>query len=271
MSTYRGPLKAAILDWAGTVVDYGSCAPAGVFIEVFSRHGIHVSSEQARKPMGMHKRAHIETILQMPEIAAQWGKKHGHAFASKDVDAIYKDFIPLQLECLPRFSNLIPGTLEAVAQFQKRGMKVGTTTGYDRQMIDIVSREAKRQGFVPDSIVCASDVKVGRPYPWMAYQSAMNLEIFPNQAFIKIGDTVADIHEGLNAGMWSVGVAKTGNELGLNEEETKALSPKDLKDKLAAAYDRLLKAGAHYVVDSVFDALPLVDKINARLEKGEQP
>ena len=29
--SYRGPLKAAILDWAGTVVDFGCVAPAVVF------------------------------------------------------------------------------------------------------------------------------------------------------------------------------------------------------------------------------------------------
>jgi phosphonoacetaldehyde hydrolase len=45
--------KAVVFDWAGTVVDFGSFAPMGVFVEAFAEFGVEVSVAQARAPMGM--------------------------------------------------------------------------------------------------------------------------------------------------------------------------------------------------------------------------
>ena len=36
-------LQAAILDWAGTVVDFGSFAPTQIFVEAFAEFGVSVS------------------------------------------------------------------------------------------------------------------------------------------------------------------------------------------------------------------------------------
>ena len=60
--SYRGSLKAIIFDWAGTTVDYGSQAPAMVFVEVFEREGFSISLAEARVPMGMDKKDHIRAI-----------------------------------------------------------------------------------------------------------------------------------------------------------------------------------------------------------------
>ena len=49
---YTGPLKAVLLDWSGTTLDYGCCAPAVVFMEVFRRHKVPINIKQARIPMG---------------------------------------------------------------------------------------------------------------------------------------------------------------------------------------------------------------------------
>ena len=76
---YTGPLKAVILDWAGTVVDYGSCAPAGVFVEVFARHAVPITMQQARAPMGSEKRAHIAAVAAMPEVAEAWRRDRHQA------------------------------------------------------------------------------------------------------------------------------------------------------------------------------------------------
>ena len=86
-----------------------------------------------------------------------------------------------------------------------------------------------------------------------------------------MGDTLPDISEGLNAGMWTIGLAKTGNEMGLNEQEVNALSPDAREAKLARAYQRMQQMGAHYVVDTIAHVPPLVDEINARLVHGDRP
>ena len=105
----------------------------------------------------------------------------------------------------------------------------------------------------------------------MCIQNAVNLQIFPMQAFVKIGDTLPDIEEGLNAGMWTVGLAKTGNEIGLQEADLKKLSTDDYKARLDRAYKRVYQTGAHYVADDLADCPKLLAEINARLLRGEQP
>jgi phosphonoacetaldehyde hydrolase len=268
---YKGPLKAVTLDWAGTTVDYGCFAPTSVFIEVFRRRGIEISMEQARGPMGAHKRDHIAAIAGMEEVAKRWREQLGRPCNDEDIDAMYREFIPLQLECLADHADLIPGAIEAVAEFRRRGLKIGSTTGYNAEMMAALIPEARRRGYEPDSSVSVSDVPAGRPYPWMCFQTAINLQVYPMEAHVKVGDTVPDIEEGLNAGMWTVGVAKTGNEMGLTLAQVEELAPDVREARLARAYEKLYRAGAHYVVDGIGDVPALLDEIDGRLARGERP
>ncbi|MCX6930483.1 MAG: phosphonoacetaldehyde hydrolase [Verrucomicrobia bacterium] len=269
--SYRGPLKAVLLDWAGTTMDYGCMAPAVVFMEVFKRRGVEITIGEAREPMGAHKKVHIRQISQNESVASRWEQKHGRKPSEDDVEAMFQAFIPLQLQCLAQYADLIPGTLEAIAEFRRRGLKIGSTTGYTGEMMDLLQAEAKRRGYVPDSTVCATQVPAGRPHPFMCLQNAINLQTYPMEAFVKVGDTLPDIEEGLNAGMWTIGLAKTGNEIGLPEAEIAALDPEVYHARLARAYKRMQQTGAHYVVDGISDVAPLLDQIDARLASGERP
>jgi phosphonoacetaldehyde hydrolase len=138
-------------------------------------------------------------------------------------------------------------------------------------MVEINLRDAARQGYKPDSTVCASDVPAGRPYPYMCLQNAVNLGVTTVHACVKVDDTVPGIEEGLNAGMWTVGLAVTGNEVGLTRPEWEALPAGEKQVKRARAYRRMQQAGAHYVVDAIGDLLPCIDDIQARIHRGEQP
>lgn len=268
---YRGPLKGVILDWAGTTVDYGSRAPAMVFVEAFKRHGVEITLSEAREPMGMAKKDHIRAILEMPIVAKRWQAASGQAPTEAEMEAIYETFIPLQLEALADYAQLIPGTRGAVTYFRRCNLKVGSNTGYNRDMVNILLVEAKKQGYEPDSTVCANDVPAGRPEPWMAWRNAMELRIYPPEAMLKVDDTIPGIEEGLNAGMWTVGLAKTGNELGLSEAEVAALDSQILQARLKQAYQRLYQAGAHYVVNEIGDVPAILDEIAIRLNRGEKP
>ena len=270
-TTYNGPLKAIILDWAGTTMDYGCYAPAVVFIEVFKRKGVPITIEEAREPMGAHKRVHIAAISKIAAVAERWRAAHGRDCTDADIDAMFTEFVPLQLACLADYAELVPGCLESVAKFRDRGLKIGSTTGYLTDMMDFLLAEAKKRGYVPDSTVCAGQVPFGRPEPWMCLENAKNLRIFPLEAIVKVGDTLPDIAEGLNAGMWTIGLAKTGNEMGLNLAEIQGLATDDYERRLTRAYERMRAAGAHYVVDSIVDVPPLLDEIDARLARGERP
>lgn len=269
--SYRGPLKSVLLDWAGTTMDYGCMAPAVVFIDVYRRKGVDITIEQAREPMGAHKRVHIQQISRIPAVGERWREVHGKPIDESDIDALFADFIPLQLDCLAEYADLIPGTLESVANFRRRGLKVGSTTGYTHEMMVLLQDEARKRGYVPDSTVCATDVPAGRPHPWMCLKNAFDLGIYPMEAFVKVGDTLPDIAEGLNAGMWTIGLARTGNEMGLPEKEVASLDPAVYDYKIKRAYERMAQAGAHYVVDSISEVPALLDEINQRLKQGERP
>ena len=252
-------------------MDYGCYAPAVVIVEVFTRKRVPITIEEARVPMGAHKRVHIAAISKLPEVAERWRATHGRECTEADIDEMFAEFVPLQLACLADYADLIPGCLEAVAAFRARGLKIGSTTGYLADMMTLLVGEAKKRGYEPDSTVCASQVPFGRPEPWMCFENAKNLRVFPVEAIVKVGDTLPDIHEGLNAGMWSVGLAKTGNEMGLNLAEIERLAPDERERRLARARQRLLAAGAHYVVDSIADVPPVLQAIDARLARGERP
>lgn len=269
--SYRGALKAVILDWAGTTVDFGCVAPAAVFVEVFRRAGVAVSFEQARGPMGMHKRAHIQAVLALPEVQERWQQVHGQPSDDRAIQQLYDAFLPLQQEVIAQHGTLIPGTLEAMAEFRRRGLKVGSCTGYTEALMEALMPVAAAQGYVPDSLVCGAAVPAGRPAPWMALMNAMKLGVYPMEACVKVGDTPVDVEEGLNAGMWTVAVAVTGNEVGLTQAELAQLAPEVREARYARARQRLAQAGAHYVVDELRQVPAILDELEVRLRQGEKP
>ncbi|MEK7444001.1 MAG: phosphonoacetaldehyde hydrolase [candidate division NC10 bacterium] len=268
---YRGKIQAVLLDWAGTTMDYGCMAPAVVFVEVYKRQGVPITMDEARAPMGAHKRVHIQQISQLDSVRQRWEAAHTRPPTEADIDRMFAEFVPLQLACLSDYSTLIPGTLEVVAAMRQRGIKIGSTTGYLTEMMAINRKDGATQGYEPDSNVCASDVPAGRPYPYMCLQNVINLQVSPVEGCVKIDDTVPGVEEGLNAGMWSIGLAMSGNEVGLPLKDVQALPPADRERRRQRAYTRMSQCGAHYVVDSIADIMPCLDDIEQRLARGERP
>jgi phosphonoacetaldehyde hydrolase len=264
-------VKLVVLDWAGTTIDYGCIAPAVAFVEVFRRNGVAISIEQARRPMGLGKREHIQAICQQSEVASEWQRAHGSVVSVQDIEEMYREFQPIQMQCLADYAELIPGALEAVAALRIKGIRIGTTTGYFTEALELVVEAAARQGYIADSNVCVSQVRAGRPEPWMLIQNMVNLGIYPPAAVVKVDDTPPGIAEGLNAGAWTVGLARTGNEVGLSLEDSTTATPAELEALLGKARETLRRAGAHTVVDSIADVPGVVEDINRRLARGEKP
>lgn len=268
---YDGPIRAAIFDWAGTTVDFGCQAPITSLVDAFAAIGVEVPLATARLPMGMAKRDHIRALLDMPQVAASWERAQGRTPTIADVDDIYERFLPLQVAAVQRHAALIPGTVEAMAVLKARSIRIGTTTGFPRPVMEVVIPEAARQGYAPDVIVCAGETPSGRPGPAMALKALIELDIHPVQAAVKIGDTLVDVAEGLNAGMWTIALAVTGNEVGLTEAEWAAIPAERQAGLRRAAADRLRAAGAHEVVDGIADVPAAIERIEARITAGDVP
>jgi len=268
---YRGPLRGAVLDWAGTVVDHGSFAPIAALLRLFEGSGVPVSTDEVRTGMGLHKRDHIRRILEVPDVADRWRSVRRAEPDERAVGELFDAFLPVQLEVILEYRRPIAGALEAVAALRERGMVIGTTTGYTRPMMEALLPAAAEDGYTPDACVTPSEVPAGRPAPWMCFRNAIELGVYPMAAYIKVGDTVPDVEEGRNAGMWTIGLAATGNGVGLTEEELAALDPDDRERRIAVSGTVLRSAGAHYVVHGMSDVPLVVDAIEARLSRGEAP
>jgi phosphonoacetaldehyde hydrolase len=264
-------VRAVIFDISGTVLDYGSRAPVAAFLELFARHGVTISADEARGPMGAHKKDHIWALLNTPALAERWSKANGGTPSHDDLGKLYAEFTPLQTEMVKRHCDVIPGVLETVAELRRRGIRIANTTGYDTCMVTDLIRLAAEAGYTPDLWVCPDMVGQGRPAPWMAFFAAKELDVYPMRTFVKVGDTPSDIAEAHAAGMWAVSVTRSGNQVGLSQEEFAALPELEQHDRLAAARASLAASGPHYIIDSVADLMPVVDDITARLARGERP
>ena len=245
-------LDAVIFDWAGTTVDFGSMSPVAAFMEAFKSYGIEVTEEETRMPMGMLKREHIKTMLNMPRIAKAFSQKYGRAACDNDIDEIYNVFEPSLFEVLPRCSKLKPFVLEAVNYLHSLNVKIGSTTGYTASMMQVVTDEAQKQGYKPDCMVTPDMVQnYGRPYPYMIFENMRRLAVKNVKHIIKIGDTASDIEEALNAGVFAVGVCEGSSVLGLSENEYYALGEADRQLHRQKAKAKFYSCGADFVIDDL--------------------
>ena len=255
--------QAVIFDWAGTTVDYGSCAPARVFIEVFRIRGIEISESEARGPMGRSKREHIAAIASLPRVSEVWRDKYGHVPTDADVQAMYDEFLPLQKATLANHSEVIPGVCEAVAECRRWGLKIGSTTGYTRELMQVVAPIAARGGYAPDAIVCSDEVLAGRPAPWMNFRAAEQLGVYPLSRVLVVDDTPVGIAAGLNAGATTVAITQTGNALGLTLEQIADLPAGELDSRLAAIEQQFREAGADHLLRSAAELPRLLHQLES--------
>lgn len=269
--SYRGPVTAAIFDWAGTVLDFGCIAPVAAFRAAFADAGVEISEAEARAPMGAAKRVHLEQILGQSAVQARWQARHGKISDQADVDTLYADFLRIDAANCAQYSELIPGTLDCMAALRERQIAIGSTTGYPRSVIDGLAPLAAAQGYQPDCCITVSEVERGRPFPDMIWANALALGIADVRGALVVDDSPTGLKAGRAAGMWAIGIIASGNEVGLSLAQWQARDESCRAQYRQNAAAILLAAGAHYVIDSIADLVPVVDAIEARLAAGEAP
>lgn len=258
-------IEGIIFDWAGTTVDFGCMAPVRAFMDSFKANGIAVTEEETRKPMGMLKRDHIRTMLSMDRIAALWKEKYGRDWETGDIETIYGNFEPELMATLTNYTTVKPGVIDAVKKLRDMGLKIGSTTGYTDKMMAVVVKAAADQGYAPDAWFSpdSTDGK-GRPYPYMIFKNMMTLGLSDVHHVIKVGDTVADVKEGLQAGVWSVAIIDGSSVMGLSEDQFNALSEDEKNAKRAETKKVFEDAGAHYIVQDINGLFDVIADIQAK-------
>jgi phosphonoacetaldehyde hydrolase len=270
---YQQPskLQAVVLDWAGTVVDFGSFAPTQIFVEAFGEFGVAVSLEEARGPMGMGKWDHIRTLCNLPQIAERYRAVFDRLPTDEDVTALYERFMPLQIEKIALHSAVIPGALEAIKNLREQGLKIGSCSGYPAVVMAKVVELARQNGYVADHVVATDEVPNGRPHPAQALANVIALGISDVAACVKVDDTWPGILEGRSAGMWTVALTCSGNALGLTYEQYKALPAAELALERARITQMFEGSRPHYLIDTIVELPAVIEDINARLARGETP
>jgi phosphonoacetaldehyde hydrolase len=267
--TKLSPLKMVVFDWAGTMIDFGCKAPVNAMAVALAEEGLTAGEDVIRADMGLAKKDHVRCLLK--RLAADWTKLRGCSPEESDVERIHHRLEPLIAAAALDAAQLIPGAAETCAALRDGGLRVGSTTGYSFATMEPVIARAADQGYKPEAVMCAGDTVAGRPSPLMMYRLAADLGVWPMQHVVKVDDAASGIEEGLNAGAWCIGVAASGNGVGLSSDELEALSQSERLDRVAAARRKLELAGAHYVVDTVQDLLPVLHHVAARLNAGVHP
>ncbi len=168
-------------------------------------------------------------------------------------------------------AGLIPGAASLFADLREDGVRIASCTGYTRAMMADILPLAAEQGYAPEVVVCAGETVEGRPSPLMLWKGLVELGVWPASAVVKVDDAGVGIGEGRAAGAWTVGLAASGNGVGLDHDALLALSPDERRRRIDAAAADLRAAGADYVIDSVADLWPVLETIAARIEAGERP
>lgn len=256
-------ISYVIMDWAGTAVDFGCFAPLNAFLKVFSdEKGIDITYRQAREPMGLLKIDHIKAILNMPEVNEKFRARYGRDWNMEDVNEMYVSFEKHLFASLSNFTTPIPGVLDTIKELRESGIKIGSTTGYTQAMMDVVRPGAAAKGYVVDNLVTPDNLPAGRPAPYMIYKNMIDLAIPSVDNVVKVGDTIADIKEGINAKVWSIGIITGSNEMGITEEEYNRRTPDELAALKQEVRERMMAAGAHFVLDNITELPACIEKIN---------
>ncbi len=267
----KAKIRLVVFDWAGTTIDFGSCAPATAFSKVFAAQGVEVSDVESRRPMGLNKREHLVAMLSNEAIARRWKDSKGTSWTDADVSMMYRQFVPFQLEAIEQCCLLVPKLPKVIDTLRASEIKVGGTTGYFKEAAELVAQAASKQGFVPDANVCADDVPGGRPAPWMIYKVMQMLDIYPPRSVVKIGDTVADIEAGRNAGCWTIGICDSSSITGLSFDDYCQLDADQKAKRLAASASSFRDAGSHFTIGTIEELPRVISQINERLATGETP
>ncbi|MEI7572034.1 MAG: phosphonoacetaldehyde hydrolase [Phenylobacterium sp.] len=252
-------LSAVIFDWAGTMVDFGSIAPVIAMRKAFAQEGIGLTDSEIRSGMGLAKRDHVAAILGTERVTGAWSARQGRDAVDADVDRIFETLAPLMADAGADRATLIPGAAETARVLRGKGIRVGSTTGYTRAMMEPILERAAAQGYAPEVVVCAGEATAGRPAPFMIWRALETLGCWPTASVLKVDDAPVGILEGRNAGCLTVGVAASGNALGLDADSYAALTGNARTEALTGARHELASAGADFVIDTVDDLLPLLE------------
>jgi len=253
-------LRAVLFDLAGTICDKYSLAPALAFKRTFQKRGLNVGMKTIRAYMGLSKINHIKKILEEKHVEREWANLYGYAPGKQDEENLYHEFLTHQTITLERNSELIFGAKSVFYQLRSRDIRIGATTGYSEEIVNILEPMLNAQGLHFDFLVTSSDVENGRPHPDMIFKNMEFFGISDPKSVLIVDDSNVGIEAGKRAGVHTAGVYKFSNHVGIDSKwHEAAITRKLLRAKRQNSFKMLKEAQADFVIPSVSDLFDIID------------
>lgn len=271
---YKGPIKTVIFDLEGTIIDPGCMAPVEALTDLFSNYGYYLSVTEARNNLHIKRETYIKSLTDYIKILAEKTiLKTNRNLALLDSTNMTNEYMQLQEKYFQEFNTIIEGSYNLFGKLREDKIKIGVTTNYNNRLGIKIYDQLVSQHLKPDSFVTESKVFNGSiPSPSMIYQTLDILNTYPVQSVIKVDDTSIGIQEGLNAGCWTIGVSKWSNYTNYQSKYDLVECAESIRNKRErCAREKLLKSGAHFVVSDIRNVYEVIQIINEKLSKGEQP
>ncbi|QJI30157.1 HAD family phosphatase [Pseudomonas sp. ADAK18] len=109
------------------------------------------------------------------------------------------------------------------------------------------------------------------PAPHACWQALMALNIERLEGCVLVSGEPRLLQSGLNAGLWTIGLASCGSLCGLSPTQWQALSQQEREHKRAKATMALYGLGVHSVIDHLGELETCLADISLRQLKGEKP
>lgn len=209
------PIRMVMLDFSGTTID-DRTAVRDCLYEAAVEFGLPTDPHEVLMHIGTNK-IHLYQFL----IARQNGVATSIETFEQEKDAstrakaleVFARYTELMIAYYRRGVPVIDGAVETFRWCHAHGIKVAIDTGFHR---DVATAIVEGTGWVRDGLVdLVVDVEhapneCGRPAPFMLFHAMRELNIQSVHEVVKVGDTPADMLEGVNAGCRAVVAVLSG-------------------------------------------------------------
>lgn len=184
-------IELVVLDLAGTTVNDEDGVNRAVR-EALRAVGLSASRESVNAVMGIPKPVALRYLLE----------EAGRDDLLERLNEIHADFVARMIRFYQTDPSVheIAGTTDVFRRLQAAGIKVALDTGFTRDIVDVILR---RLGWTDSRLVnftvTSDEVSRGRPHPDLIQRAMAAVGVTDPARVAKVGDTPADLEEGMRA------------------------------------------------------------------------
>ncbi|WP_454564229.1 HAD family phosphatase [Pseudomonas sp. AIG] len=172
-----------------------------------------------------------------------------------------------QTIALPEHAEATPGALDSLHSLQRQQIPCAWLDELPHALAQSLSAS------LPASIKPAQHSATLNPWPApnACWQALMDLNVASLDGCVLVSGEPRLLQAGLNAGLWTIGLASCGSLCGLAPGEWQALSQKEREQLRGKATMQLFGLGVHSVIDHLGELDTCLADISLRRLKGEKP